>query len=420
VRSTSERGSSKRRIVKSISAATIVLVFTAGCTSTGASSNNADTNPVDQFQNAVAFQMTPGHTGYSPDKVGPTWTRAWSKNLGAPLSFPLIVGGNVYVIGLNVIPSQQSPESSLYSLNARTGSVNWQVAIVSGSFTQYGNAPESAYGNMPGLAYDDGDLFTVTSNPMGPDGVMSAYKASTGALMWSRPLAPQWTFGPPTALDGMVYTSGSGDSATVYGVLAATGIVAWSTKLVLGGTFSIPAVSASGVYVSYPGQEIYDLSPSTGDGIWKHSNGTSGGGGATPVLAGSYLLTQDQLYGNLVLDASTGKVLNGGFDAGPTPAATHDVLFAEAGGHLQAQTISNGLIKWTFQGDGRLDTSPIVVNHTVYEGSASGMLYAVSSTTGAQQWTADLPAGITGNIAEGDGYLVVPASNILTVFKSNS
>jgi outer membrane protein assembly factor BamB len=53
----------------------------------------------------------------------------------------------------------------------------------------------------------------------------------------------------------------------------------------------------------------------------------------------------------------------------------------------------------------------------VYEGSQSGMLFAVSATTGAKQWSTALPAQITANITEGDGYLAVPSSNVLTVFK---
>jgi hypothetical protein len=48
------------------------------------------------------------------------------------------------------------------------------------------------------------------------------------------------------------------------------------------------------------------------------------------------------------------------------------------------------------------------------------MLYAVSATTGAKQWSTDLPAQITASISEGDGYLVVPSSNILTLFKPAS
>jgi outer membrane protein assembly factor BamB len=417
-----------RRKFQWVLVATSALVLTSACTSIGVTTSAHSNGPAHSnvparsnsattdFQNAVAFQMTPGHSGYSPDKVGPTWKQAWSRNLDSPLSYPLIVGGNVYVIGLNSLPSQESTGSTLFSINANTGHMNWQASIPSGSGTDYGNTPASGAGNTPGLAYLNGDLFTVVSNAMSDSGTMSAYNASTGAVMWSAQLADQWSFNPPTALNGMVYTSGSGDSATEYAVNAATGTVVWQTKLGDGGTFSIPAVSPSGVYLSYPGQEIYALNPSTGTGIWQHSNGDNGGGGATPALVGNYLLTQDQLMGNLVLDATTGRVI-GSFKSGPTPAASGNVMFAENSGLLQAQAIPNGSVKWSFHGDGRLDTSPIVVNNTVYEGSSSGMLYAVNSSTGAEQWRAVLPAGITGNIAEGDGYLAVPASNVLTVFR---
>jgi outer membrane protein assembly factor BamB len=381
--------------LKWLAPATITIMLAGGCSSTGAGSLGG-TNTTGDFQNAVAFQITPGHSGYSPEEVGPTWTRAWSKNLYATLSYPLIVSGSVYVIGFSSV---------------------WKLALPQSSPSFPSNGSESANQDSPGLAYDDGDLFTVTGNATSDSGTMSAYKASTGGTLWSTTLPDQYSFDPPTALDGMVYASGSGDSATIYAVKATTGEVSWDTKLLLGGTFTIPAVSPNDVYVSYAGQEVFDLSPETGDEIWQHSNGDNGGGGATPVLAGNYLLVQDQLQGDFVLDASTGMILGTTFKSGPTPAANGDSMFTENGGQLQAEDISTGRIKWTFQGDGSLDTSPILVNHSVYEGSQSGLLYAVSATTGAKQWSTDLPAQITANVAEGDGYLVVPSSNILTVFK---
>jgi outer membrane protein assembly factor BamB len=412
----SEEGIVVRRRLKWLAPATITILLAGGCSSIGAGSLGGS-NTTGDFQNAVAFQITRGHSGYSPDAVGPTWTRVWSKNLYATLSYPLIVNGNVYVIGFSSVASQQYGTSTLYSINAASGSVNWKLAMPQSSPSFPSNGSESANQDSPGLAYDDGDLFTVTGDVTSDSGTMSAYKASTGASLWSTTLQDQFSFDPPTALDGMVYTSGSGDSATIYAVKASTGELAWDTKLPLGGSFTIPAVSPNDVYVSYAGQEVFDLSPATGDEIWQHSNGDNGGGGATPVLAGNYLLVQDQLLGDCVLDSSTGMVLGTSFKSGPTPAANGDSMFTENAGQLQAEDISTGQIKWTFQGDGNLDTSPILVNHSVYEGSQSGMLFAVSATTGAKQWSTALPAQITANITEGDGYLAVPSSNVLTVFK---
>jgi outer membrane protein assembly factor BamB len=67
-----------------------------------------------------------------------------------------------------------------------------------------------------------------------------------------------------------------------------------------------------------------------------------------------------------------------------------------------------------------LDTSPIVVYNTVYEGSDSGRIYAVSAQTGAEEWSANLGAPITGNIVDGDGHLIVPTEGALTLFRPSS
>jgi outer membrane protein assembly factor BamB len=91
-------------------------------------------------------------------------------------------------------------------------------------------------------------------------------------------------------------------------------------------------------------------------------------------------------------------------------------VYTDIDGALQAQTIGAGLVEWTFTGDGRLDTSPIVVNGSVYVGSASGHLYAVSAATGTRQWSTTLTSAVTGPLAEGDGVLCVPAGDTLTVF----
>ena len=69
-----------------------------------------------------------------------------------------------------------------------------------------------------------------------------------------------------------------------------------------------------------------------------------------------------------------------------------------------------------FKGDGQLATNPIVVNNTVYEGSGSGNLYAVSVSTGTEEWSTNFGTAQPENIVEGDDYLAVLTSNGLTVF----
>jgi outer membrane protein assembly factor BamB len=341
-------------------------------------------------QDAVAFQMTPGHSGFSPDPVGPTWTKAWSMDLGGPLSSPLIVGGTVYVVA-------ETSSPSIYAIDGSTGAVRWQLAVGAGT---------------SGVAYADGRLFTVSGG-----GIMAAADARTGATEWAAQLPDQSLFGvPPTADGSMVYTGAAGVGGTVYGVSAATGDLAW-TGSVENGDDSIPAVSSTGMYVSYACQQTYDFDPRTGTPLWHYSTGCEGGGGATPVLADGYLFVQDPGPGYLVLNATTGAAVRTIPSGLAPPAADATAVFAENGGQLQARTVASGHLEWTFPGDGRLDTSPIVVGGTVYEGSTTGTVFGVSAATGRPEWRADVHQPVTGPLAEGDDLLAIPAGDWLTVFE---
>jgi outer membrane protein assembly factor BamB len=80
---------------------------------------------------------------------------------------------------------------------------------------------------------------------------------------------------------------------------------------------------------------------------------------------------------------------------------------------------------WTF-GDGTLVTAPVVAGSTVFVGSSDGAVYGVSAKTGKQVWSATAGPEIFGpdeqnadvlvGLGVGDGMLVVPAGNELTVY----
>jgi hypothetical protein len=97
---------------------------------------------------------------------------------------------------------------------------------------------------------------------------------------------------------------------------------------------------------------------------------------------------------------------------------------------LSAQSLANGTTTWTFNGDGQLDTAPILIStpagEFVIEGSASGVLYALNAASGAVVWSANVGAAIaqpdeqnadqlTG-LAAGQGLLVVPAGNTISAY----
>jgi outer membrane protein assembly factor BamB len=273
-----------------------------------------------------------------------------------------------------------------------------------------------------GLAYDAGSIFTVNSN-----GTLTAFNASTGVTGWSVSLPGQTSFtSPPTAINGYVYTGGSGFGGTLYAVSDASGQVVW-TQPVDNGDESSPAVDAHGVFVTYACDQDYDFDPLLGSLIWHHAGPCSGGGGKTPVLANGHVLGRDAPSGNLLLSASAGST-QGSFTAGPAPAVDATNAYTVSGGTLTATGNSGlGSTAWTFGGDGHLDTAPLVVGNLVFEGSSAGGLYAVDASTGTSAWSTTLSSGVPApdeqdvsqpltGLGAGEGTLVVPTGSTLTAF----
>jgi outer membrane protein assembly factor BamB len=353
---------------------------------------------------AVAYQLNAAHTGVTADTVAARPKKQWSVRFTGGISYPLIVGGVVYVTVANT-----GSGSKLYALNATTGATAWAADL------------GGPYG-WSGLAYAAGRIFTVNSN-----GAMEGFDATSGALDWVTQLPGQYLFSsPPTAAGGYVYTAGAGSGGTVYAVGQSTGAVAW-TGSVQNGDDSSPAVSASGVYVSYACGQSYDFDPLTGALIWWRQTGCAGGGGKTPVLANGRLYVRDFSF-PAVLDAGTGSLLAPFSSSGPAPAVDSGRQYDLNGSTLTAASLSSGTDVWSFSGDGKLSSAPLIADGTVFIGASSGELYALSSSTGKVTWSTNVGSSIaapdeqnlgqplTGLAASG-GLLVVPAGQTLVAYR---
>ncbi len=77
---------------------------------------------------AVAYQIDPAHTGSQSDGPLPPLARRWSRDLGGPISYPLIAEGKVFVI----VASPPEWGTKLYALDEETG------ATVSGPVDNFG------------------------------------------------------------------------------------------------------------------------------------------------------------------------------------------------------------------------------------------------------------------------------------------
>lgn len=293
--------------------------------------------------------------------------------------------------------------ASLYALDKSTGAVIWGPLPIPGNFSWGGHA------------FDHEKIFVVNS-----EGVLRSFDAATGQAGWSVQLPVQYSFSaPPTAVNGVVYVGGAGSGGTLYAVDESNGNLLWTQSVANGGASS-PAVSNDGVFVSYPCQ-VYKFDPYSGASLWHYAGGCSGGGGDTPVYANGSLYVRDWTsYPPKIFDAATGAIL-GNFTSTAIPVLTTQTGFYLNAGTLQGVNLNSRNVIWNFAGDGRLTLAPIAIDNTVIVASELGNVFALNGATGAQIWVGNAGGAIgptvTGNIsglAAGEGYLVVPAGNVIT------
>ena len=361
-----------------------------------------------QSQYAVAYQINPAHSGKMASPTGaplaPPLTLSWSRNLGGPISYPLIAEGMVFV----TVGNNGGYGTQIFALDLLSGDIVYQKPVAGTYF--WSNA-----------AYDAERIFVVNF-----DGLLQAFTAVNGVPAWSNKLPDQYAFSsPPTAAHGRVFVGGAGSGGTLYSVNEKSGALEW-TASVANGDNSSPALGDGGVYVSYPCQ-VYKFGPKTGSALWHYNGGCDGGGGKTAVYHNDRLYVRDSVgSGDLVFDAGTGGIV-GGFSARAAPALFGRHGFELIGSTLYAVSLDTGNARWTFAGDGGLTTAPIVFGKAVFVGSDSGELYMLDPMTGAVEWSTNVGSPIPGpdeqNVSQpltglgaGQGTLVVPAGSQISAY----
>jgi len=377
---------------------------------------------------AVAIQMNPAHTGaVTFNGMSLPTASTWTTTLGGPVSYALIAEGKIVVTY-----QPMGGTSQLIALDQKTGATVW------GPVT------------LPGLAspvYDAGKVF-VLSNPLlpAPNTTLQSYDFKSGHLDWSTSIAGSTSgalFLPvPTALNGLLYAYGIGTSTgngngsnqffgNLYAFTEATGAITWTQTMPSGSTGTVAATNA-GVYTSLECSANGFL-PTTGASLFAETNCQGGAGfGGIPVVANNVLYAPNgQLgppYQGQTLNATTGAAL-GTYTDFNAPAIGTQTAFEAIGGGLNAVDLNTNTVLWTFNVTDNLNTSPILVNQTVFIGSQSGNLYALNALTGAQLSMTNVGSTINGSpslgtqsnvsysgLAAGDGVLIVPVGSSVVCF----
>jgi outer membrane protein assembly factor BamB len=281
----------------------------------------------------------------------------------------------------------------------------------------------SSKAGLVGLTYDGGQVFAQTAT-----GTLTAYDAANGDVNWATAPGQYGFSAPPTAYDGVLYAAGAGWGGTLFALSEANGQVLWSAQ-VSNGDVSSPAVDDSGVYVAYAGDLSYRFGLD-GTNRWTDLFSTLSVCGATLVLNGGHLYLHGGNNGSALIFSWATGVRSGAFGGNGMPSFDATNMYVSNGGVLDAVDPSGSPTRWSFTGDGTIDTTPVTTNGIVFTGSSNGHLYGLDSSTGAQVWTAAAPGSVSttdGNLVGGelgihiglaaaDGLLAVPAGGFLTVY----
>lgn len=346
-----------------------------------------------QADEATAFAIDPAHDNLQPtDTVASPLAPTWTASFDGAVSFPLVVGGLVIV-------SVAGSPPTVRALDLHTGALVWGPIV---------------FGERELLAYDEGRLFAIDFN-----GRVTALDLVTGRQLWMFEILPGATFfGPPIAVGGTVYINGPGSRASAFD--EQTGALRWQSSAIDSSDGCL-AVSGGALYQTAVCEEIFAWNALTGAELWSHAGTCSGGGGASPSVFGGHIWERDDLGNDVIYDLTGTSI--GTFAADAAPAFHGGTAYYETNQRLKAVDIATRTTLWTFAGDGRLCTAPVVAGTggQVFVGSALGHVYELDATTGAQRSVHDVGSAITcftetDAMALGEGHLFVPAGNRLVVY----
>jgi outer membrane protein assembly factor BamB len=343
----------------------------------------------------------PGRDGAAPGFSAPAaWPtalgRVWSVDVGAGYASPVAAGGKVFV------HSRQEDQEVVSAYDLKTGKQLWRDAYKT-AFEPKREAVQHGRGPFSTPTVADGSLFTF-----GINGVLSAYEAASGKLLWRKDFAaepapaipgagPYYGTSQSPLVDGgqvLVHT-GKPERGTFLALDAKTGAVRWSREAD-GPSYASPVVATFGGV-----RQLVTLTQKNLVGV---------------ALADGKLLWQTPFpvpYDQTIL----------------TPVISGDRVIL-SGEDVEAQairvTVQEGVFKtekvWGTRAVAMYMSSPVLADGLLYGFSSlrKGHLFCLDAATGAVRWQAPGNAGenatliVAGDallVLEDDGELLVAARN---------
>jgi outer membrane protein assembly factor BamB len=224
-----------------------------------------------------------------PDKL----TMRWKVDVGEGYATPIVVGNRVYT------HTRQGGSEVMSALDSASGKVIWQTSYpapykMNPATKNHGQGPKST------PLFFNGKLYTL-----GISGIVSAFDAASGKLLWQKPAPPvdpmYGTAMSPIAERGLViFHVGGQNQGALTAFDANTGDVRWSWSGD-GPAYASPiAVDLGGTrqIISVTQENVVGVSPSNGELLWKRpyvSKFTANS--ITPILYGDTIIVSEQEKG---------------------------------------------------------------------------------------------------------------------------
>ena len=288
--------------------------------------------------------------------------RTWRVEIGEGYSSPVVSGGRAFVHG------RRDPEEIVASINLADGKVVWQQKYQA-NFKKNQYAVNMAKGPNSTPLVVGNRLFTL-----GVTGVLNAWDAATGKLLWTRDFSPSidtsklfcGTAASPLIVNGKLVVQVGSDihGGQILALNPATGATDWEWKG-LGPGYASPVViqvGGSQQIVTMTQGSIVGVDGKTGKELWSvpfpdewHENIT------TPLWTGNHLIVSGTRQG------------------------THAYTLTQSGGKWQATE------SWKNPEIAMYMSSPVFGDGLVYGHSSKkkGQFFAIDAKTGAMRWATE-------------------------------
>ena len=225
-----------------------------------------------------------GRVGYfnPPSEWPRQLKKAWSLDVGTGSSAPVVVDGRIYQ------HARQAGDEVVWSLDLETGKTMWRKSYrvdyrISSPGERHGDGP------LSNATFADGRLFTLSVT-----GILSAWHADTGELLWRRDYAdrfrithPAWGHSTSPLVDGdrVIVHFGSDDAGVLVALDVATGKEVW-TEGEDGACHASPIlVELQGVrqIVEWNDESVVGIESATGRRLWDYDLPHSGSNQNSPT-----------------------------------------------------------------------------------------------------------------------------------------